>query len=202
MKKYPEFDFILQRVYEQPYGRYPERYPDRYPEPAVRYESRWGNRETPGPRRPLDAEPNPTRPQKRYDDYGPSMSRRPVHDVPPSYPKKDYERKMEKEYEKRIEDVEMRDDSRERKYEAYRKSKSPPVVANVEDPPYNKPEPDKFLQVQSKPRTNVTLIQDILNPPGRYNRPPRIVIILRGPPGSGKTFLAKLIKDKEVRKLW
>ncbi|CAH1961530.1 unnamed protein product [Acanthoscelides obtectus] len=42
------------------------------------------------------------------------------------------------------------------------------------------------------------MIDDILSPPGRFNRPPRIVIILRGPPGSGKTYLAKLIKDKEV----
>lgn len=44
----------------------------------------------------------------------------------------------------------------------------------------------------------VTLIEDILSAPGRFSRPPRIVIILRGPPGSGKTTLAKLIKDKEV----
>ncbi|XP_060530266.1 YLP motif-containing protein 1-like isoform X2 [Cylas formicarius] len=48
---------------------------------------------------------------------------------------------------------------------------------------------------QSSP---VTPIEDLVNAPGRYNRPARIVIILRGPPGSGKTYLAKLIKDKEV----
>ncbi|KAK5643653.1 hypothetical protein RI129_007498 [Pyrocoelia pectoralis] len=47
-------------------------------------------------------------------------------------------------------------------------------------------------------KSSITSIEDILTPPGRYNRPPRIVIILRGPPGSGKSFLAKLIKDKEV----
>lgn len=46
--------------------------------------------------------------------------------------------------------------------------------------------------------SRVTLIEDLLSPPGRFSRPPRIVIILRGPPGSGKTTLAKLIKDKEV----
>lgn len=42
------------------------------------------------------------------------------------------------------------------------------------------------------------MIEDLLSPPGRKTRPPRLVIIMRGPPGSGKTFLAKLIKDKEV----
>lgn len=50
----------------------------------------------------------------------------------------------------------------------------------------------------SSNQIDVTMIEDIINPPGRFNRPPRIVIILRGPPGSGKTFLAKQIKDKEV----
>lgn len=44
----------------------------------------------------------------------------------------------------------------------------------------------------------VTMIEDLLSSPGREKRPPRLVIIMRGPPGSGKTFLAKLIKDKEV----
>lgn len=69
----------------------------------------------------------------------------------------------------------------------------------------NKPEirQDKVIE---KPRVplntssnKVTLIEDLLSPPGRFSRPSRIVIILRGPPGSGKSFLAKLIKDKEVR---
>lgn len=46
--------------------------------------------------------------------------------------------------------------------------------------------------------SEIQIIEDIINPPGRFNRPPRIVIILRGPPGSGKTYLARLIKDKEV----
>lgn len=44
----------------------------------------------------------------------------------------------------------------------------------------------------------IQVIEDIINRPGRFTRPPRIVIILRGPPGSGKTYLARLIKDKEV----
>ncbi|XP_018571629.1 YLP motif-containing protein 1 isoform X2 [Anoplophora glabripennis] len=54
----------------------------------------------------------------------------------------------------------------------------------------NPPNPANFNEI--------TMIEDIINSPGRFHRPPRIVIILRGPPGSGKTYLAKLIKDKEV----
>lgn len=64
---------------------------------------------------------------------------------------------------------------------------------------------EEMQEVVPKPNTinmaansKVTLIEDLLCPPGRYSRPARIVIILRGPPGSGKTTLAKLIKDKEV----
>lgn len=49
------------------------------------------------------------------------------------------------------------------------------------------------------PNNSVT-IEDLVVSPGRYKRPPRLVIILRGPPGSGKTHLAKLIKDKEVQR--
>ena len=41
-------------------------------------------------------------------------------------------------------------------------------------------------------------IDDLLLPPGRKHRPPQIVVILRGLPGSGKTYVGKLIKDKEV----
>lgn len=51
----------------------------------------------------------------------------------------------------------------------------------------------------AKPKA-ITSIEDILDAPGRETRPARIVIILRGPPGSGKTYLARLIKDKEVHK--
>lgn len=60
---------------------------------------------------------------------------------------------------------------------------------------------ERFTNAPSynKEKTNtVTMIEDLLSPPGRNSRPPRMAIILRGPPGSGKTFLAKLIKDKEV----
>ncbi|XP_036141727.1 uncharacterized protein LOC105836133 isoform X2 [Monomorium pharaonis] len=54
----------------------------------------------------------------------------------------------------------------------------------------------KTLELAKIP--NYTMVDDLLCPPGRQNRPPKIAIILRGPPGSGKSFVAKLIKDKEV----
>lgn len=41
-------------------------------------------------------------------------------------------------------------------------------------------------------------IEDILDMPGRAARPPKIVVFLRGPPGSGKSYLAKIIKEKET----
>lgn len=43
----------------------------------------------------------------------------------------------------------------------------------------------------------LTNIGDLLEPPGRYIRPPKIVIILRGLPGSGKTHFAKGIRARE-----
>ncbi|XP_013172902.1 PREDICTED: uncharacterized protein LOC106121689 isoform X1 [Papilio xuthus] len=45
---------------------------------------------------------------------------------------------------------------------------------------------------------HVVMIDDILEPPGREMRPKKIAIILRGLPGSGKSYLAKLIRDKEA----
>ena len=45
---------------------------------------------------------------------------------------------------------------------------------------------------------NLIPIDEILLFPGRMHRPNKFVIILRGPPGSGKSYVAKLIKDKEI----
>ncbi|KAI5716232.1 hypothetical protein M8J76_003213 [Diaphorina citri] len=42
-------------------------------------------------------------------------------------------------------------------------------------------------------------IEDILDPPGRASRPDKIAVFLRGPPSSGKSFLAKIIKDREAQ---
>lgn len=41
---------------------------------------------------------------------------------------------------------------------------------------------------------NVVTIDDLVNIPGRFMRPPKIVIVLRGPPGAGKTTVARMIK--------
>ncbi|XP_034187766.2 uncharacterized protein LOC117607777 [Osmia lignaria lignaria] len=72
-----------------------------------------------------------------------------------------------------------------------------PPDTSVTDPQHNVLEPtQKTLELAKTP--NCTMVDDLLCPPGRQNRPPKIAIILRGPPGSGKSFVAKLIKDKEV----
>ncbi|KXJ76511.1 hypothetical protein RP20_CCG009538 [Aedes albopictus] len=49
------------------------------------------------------------------------------------------------------------------------------------------------------PATPIVCIEDLLLPPGRFKRPPRICFIMRGVPGSGKSYLARLIKDCEVK---
>ncbi|XP_072895341.1 uncharacterized protein ylpm1 isoform X2 [Hemitrygon akajei] len=51
-------------------------------------------------------------------------------------------------------------------------------------------------RVEKKPESKN--VDDILKMPGRQSRPDRIVVIMRGLPGSGKTHVAKLIRDKEV----
>ncbi|KAI9590164.1 hypothetical protein GQX74_008332, partial [Glossina fuscipes] len=44
---------------------------------------------------------------------------------------------------------------------------------------------------------NTISVDEILFKPGRLTRPKKICVILRGPPGSGKSHVAKLIKEKE-----
>lgn len=38
------------------------------------------------------------------------------------------------------------------------------------------------------------MVEDLLLPPGRYGRPAKLLLILRGLPGSGKSHVARLIK--------
>ncbi|XP_028821188.1 YLP motif-containing protein 1 [Denticeps clupeoides] len=58
------------------------------------------------------------------------------------------------------------------------------------------PAPAAPPRVEKKPET--VNVDDLLKPPGRSNRPERIVIIMRGLSGSGKSHVAKLIRDREV----
>ncbi|KAI5606639.1 YLP motif-containing protein 1 isoform X1 [Silurus asotus] len=62
--------------------------------------------------------------------------------------------------------------------------------------PDEPPPPSLPQRVEKKPETKN--VDDLLKPPGRASRPDRIVVIMRGLPGSGKSHLAKLIRDKEV----
>lgn len=50
----------------------------------------------------------------------------------------------------------------------------------------------------TSPPSKLVSLEELLYPPTRDFRPKKIVIILRGLPGSGKTHLAKLIRDKEA----
>uniref|UniRef100_A0AAX7VGU2 YLP motif-containing protein 1 n=1 Tax=Astatotilapia calliptera TaxID=8154 RepID=A0AAX7VGU2_ASTCA len=72
---------------------------------------------------------------------------------------------------------------------SYPDDRGPPTA-----PPVPPPQPPP--RVEKKPE--IKNIDDILKLPGRLSRPERIVIIMRGLPGSGKTHVAKLIRDKEV----
>ncbi len=64
-----------------------------------------------------------------------------------------------------------------------------PSDANQKQPPPPPP---------AAPQGDLVQLGDLLDPPGRYIRPPRIVFILRGLPGSGKSHLAKAVKAKET----
>lgn len=50
---------------------------------------------------------------------------------------------------------------------------------------------------ETQPKHKVISIENLLQRPGRDIRPARIVIILRGSPGSGKSYITSLIKVSE-----
>ncbi|XP_065208687.1 YLP motif-containing protein 1 isoform X2 [Planococcus citri] len=84
--------------------------------------------------------------------------------------------------------------------------KQPPPVAMETSTPIVQPPPAPAATSVAKPTVtektllpaNSKLIDDLLLPPGRHSRPIKLIIVMRGPPGSGKTYTAKLIKDKEI----
>lgn len=43
-------------------------------------------------------------------------------------------------------------------------------------------------------RKEITAVDDLLVAPRRHSRPDHLVVIIRGPPGSGKTYVSKLLK--------
>lgn len=49
------------------------------------------------------------------------------------------------------------------------------------------------------PVAEVKKVEDLLCPPGRQSRPPQLVVIIRGLPGSGKTYVSKLLREKEIK---
>ncbi|XP_030381895.1 trithorax group protein osa isoform X1 [Scaptodrosophila lebanonensis] len=54
------------------------------------------------------------------------------------------------------------------------------------------------MSIPTNENRNTISIDEVLLKPGRMSRPKRICVILRGPPGSGKSHVAKLIKEKEL----
>ena len=48
------------------------------------------------------------------------------------------------------------------------------------------------------PLTETVKVEDLFLAPGRFVRPSKLVIILRGLPGCGKSHVARLLKEKEV----
>ncbi|GBM57156.1 YLP motif-containing protein 1 [Araneus ventricosus] len=75
------------------------------------------------------------------------------------------------------------------------KKESIEEVNSQEAPSHFKTPPPAFKNESS---AESYLIEDLLLAPKRLTRPKQLVIILRGLPGSGKTYVAKLIKDKEI----
>nr|XP_020472986.1 YLP motif-containing protein 1 [Monopterus albus] len=73
---------------------------------------------------------------------------------------------------------------------SYPEDRGPPTAPPLPPPPQPPPRVEKKPEIKN--------IDDILKSPGRLSRPERIVIIMRGLPGSGKSHVAKLIRDKEV----
>lgn len=52
--------------------------------------------------------------------------------------------------------------------------------------------------ISLKSHKNVMSLDEILLDPGRASRPAKIALIFRGPPGSGKSSLASIIKEQEL----
>ncbi|KAL1430793.1 hypothetical protein MTO96_014659 [Rhipicephalus appendiculatus] len=69
---------------------------------------------------------------------------------------------------------------------AFRDNGSRPSTPEPPPPPPAPPEPQ------------VVSVEDLLGLPGRESRPPLLCVVVRGPPGSGKSFLTRLLKEREM----
>ncbi|XP_014769878.1 death-inducer obliterator 1 [Octopus bimaculoides] len=69
---------------------------------------------------------------------------------------------------------------------------------NTEPPHIRDAFPKSQLPSQPETKAEVVSADDLLCKPGRDKRPHQVVVIIRGLPGSGKTYVSKLIRDKET----
>ncbi|CAL8316163.1 unnamed protein product [Merluccius merluccius] len=190
-----------------PYGRDPyyDRRPDPYPDrreysrerepyrdkPPLDYERERFDRDRYPPRddRPPFGAP-PPRPSYREREPREDSAGRDREDpyARPSYDRPPYERtSLERSGPERY----GHSSSPYRERRGYPEERGPGPAASLPPPP--QPPPPR---AEKKPETKN--VDDLLKPPGRMSRPERIVIIMRGLPGSGKSHVAKLIRDKEV----
>lgn len=210
MCRFREFEPVIKRVIE----RFPERY-DRRP-PVDNYRRYDYYPEERYSKIPREYDSRIVYESERYaDDYYEKKGSRDDRYFPNKRGTSEHSRRSSERlvFDSKTSDSDRNWSSREEK--SFSKSNEDELMRehNFEiENPFERNEQTSFRESETFPSTsktnfsfksdnvkkNVTLIEDILNLPGRFNRPPRIVIILRGPPGSGKTFLAKLIKDKEV----
>ncbi|XP_060860603.1 probable cyclin-dependent serine/threonine-protein kinase DDB_G0292550 isoform X2 [Metopolophium dirhodum] len=79
-----------------------------------------------------------------------------------------------------------------------KKKPEPEIIEIIDICAPSPPRVSKINEVEKSSNRQLLTIETLLCPPGRPNRPSKIVIILRGLPGSGKSHVAKLIKEKEV----
>ncbi|MPC16006.1 YLP motif-containing protein 1 [Portunus trituberculatus] len=88
-----------------------------------------------------------------------------------------------------------RDRSPPRASPAPRQDQAPraPTPPTLPSPPEEKEEEE-----EEEEEGETVTIDDLVSIPGRFMRPPKIAIILRGPPGAGKTTVARMIKVRGV----
>ncbi|XP_005170211.2 YLP motif-containing protein 1 isoform X1 [Danio rerio] len=123
--------------------------------------------------------PRPTYREREREHSSRSSRDRELYNRP-SYERSSYERSLE-HYEHGSSSYGER--------RSYPDERQPPPTSLPPSAPVAPP-------VEKKPE--IKNAEDILKPPGRSSRPDRIVVIMRGLPGSGKSHVAKLIRDKEV----